>query len=232
MLGQGNMNRSVAAHNLNRDSSRSHAIISVVVEQLDREGERTVAKLNMVDLAGSERLSKSGSSGQVQTEAQHINKSLSFLEQVVVALGDPTRGHIPYRSCKLTHILRDSLGGNCKTLMITNLRGELEQFDETLRSCRFAQRMMLIQNSLARNRTADGAREVQRLEREVVDLKEELAMYDALAGKTGVQYEPYAPELRRQVREEALQFLRSDPHAPGFAPLQFKSLRHVKEVLL
>tara|TARA_B100000579_G_scaffold401582_1_gene384148 strand:+ start:48 stop:512 length:465 start_codon:yes stop_codon:yes gene_type:complete len=90
---QGNMQRTVSGHKLNRDSSRSHAVLSVLLERQLGEGQRSAAKLHMVDLAGSERLSKTGSSGKHQAEAQHINKSLSFLEQVVVALGTRAGPH-------------------------------------------------------------------------------------------------------------------------------------------
>jgi kinesin family protein 6/9 len=109
------------------------------------------SKLNLVDLAGSERLKKTGTEGSVMREARcistfsfilfwgffplllisigltgclaDINKSLSFLEQVVVALGDKNREHIPYRQTMLTNVLKDSLGGNCKTFLIANIWG-------------------------------------------------------------------------------------------------------------
>ena len=90
--------------------------------------------INLVDLAGSERVGKSGSSGAGAKEAVFINKSLSFLEQVVLALGESGRVHIPFRSCKLTSILRDSLGGNCRTTMIANVWTAKGQADETLRT--------------------------------------------------------------------------------------------------
>lgn len=83
----------------------------------------TFAKLNLVDLAGSERISKTHSSGNTLREAGYINKSLTFLEQVVLALSDKKRDHIPYRQSKLTNVLRDALGGNCNTALIANIRG-------------------------------------------------------------------------------------------------------------
>jgi len=82
------------------------------------------AKLNFVDLAGSERVKKTGSTGLTLIEANYINKSLTFLEQVVVSLTDKSSkknrlgDHIPYRQSKLTHLLKDSIGGNCRTVMI------------------------------------------------------------------------------------------------------------------
>lgn len=93
-----------------------------------------MSKLNLVDLAGSERLGKTQSYGDTQTEAMYINKSLTFLEQVVIALGDTHREHVPYRQSKLTHVLKDSLGGRSNMLLIANVWGEAEQIEETV-SC-------------------------------------------------------------------------------------------------
>ena len=232
---EGNMQRTVSGHKLNRDSSRSHAVLSLLLERQLGEGQRSAAKLNMVDLAGSERLSKTGSSGKHQAEAQHINKSLSFLEQVVVALGDAGRGHIPYRSSKLTHILKDSLGGNCMTLMVANLRGESDHLEESLRTCRFAERMMNVKNKLEDNVQTDSPRMVQLLQREILDLQQELAMYDSMTPeRASASYEPYTQPLREHLREEVLEFLTRETDDPDndYEPLEFKSLRHVKEILL
>lgn len=80
-----------------------------------------MSKINLVDLAGSQRTKKTGSEGRTLIQAQFINKSLSFLEQVVVALSDQQRDHIPYRQNKLTYLLKDSIGGNSKTCMIANI---------------------------------------------------------------------------------------------------------------
>lgn len=91
-----------------------------------------MSKLNLVDLAGSERLGKTQSQGNTQIEATYINKSLTFLEQVVIALGDPQRDHVPYRQSKLTHVLKDSLGGKSNMLLIANTWGEAEQIEETV----------------------------------------------------------------------------------------------------
>jgi kinesin family protein 6/9 len=91
-----------------------------------------MSKLNLVDLAGSERLGKTQSQGDTQVEAMYINKSLTFLEQVVIALGDVHRDHVPYRQSKLTHTLKDSLGGKCNMLLVANIWGEAEQIEETV----------------------------------------------------------------------------------------------------
>ena len=97
-------------------------------------------------MAGSERTKKTGSKGIILKEATFINKSLSFLEQVVIALSENKRDHVPYRQSKLTNLLRDSIGGNCKTLMIANVWPERSHLEETISSLKFASRMMRVMN--------------------------------------------------------------------------------------
>uniref|UniRef100_A0A8D1GMT6 Kinesin-like protein n=1 Tax=Sus scrofa TaxID=9823 RepID=A0A8D1GMT6_PIG len=113
LLFEGETNRIIASHTMNKNSSRSHCIFTIYMEAHSRtlsDEKYITSKINLVDLAGSERLGKSGSEGQVLKEATYINKSLSFLEQAIIALGDQKRDHIPFRQCKLTHALKDSLG--------------------------------------------------------------------------------------------------------------------------
>ncbi|KAM3838009.1 kinesin-like protein KIF9, partial [Diretmus argenteus] len=135
LLFEGEMNRSVGAHALNKNSSRSHCIFTLYIESRSRtlsDAKYVTSKLNLVDLAGSERLGKTGSEGQALKEATHINKSLSFLEQVILALADRRRDHVPFRQTKLTHALKDSLGGNCNTVLVANIYGEAAQIEETV----------------------------------------------------------------------------------------------------
>lgn len=90
-------------------------------------------------------------------EAQSINKSLSFLEQVVLALSDKKREHIPYRQAKLTNFLRDSIGGNCKTVMVANIWPEVRNMEEVASTLKFATRMMKVQNEASVNIMQDPA---------------------------------------------------------------------------
>ncbi|XP_044789832.1 kinesin-like protein KIF9 isoform X6 [Bubalus bubalis] len=147
LLFEGETNRIIASHTMNKNSSRSHCIFTIYVEARSRtlsDEKYVTSKINLVDLAGSERLGKSRSEGRVLKEATYINKSLSFLEQAIIALGDQKRDHIPFRQCKLTHALKDSLGGNCNMVLVTNIYGEAAQLEETLSSLRFASRMKLV----------------------------------------------------------------------------------------
>ena len=129
------MNRVVANHCLNRNSSRSHCIFTIYIETRSRvisNAKYTVSKINLVDLAGSERIGKTEPEETGQREAMYINKSLTFLEQVVIALGDRKRKHVPYRQSKLTHVLNDSIGGRNSTVLIANMWGEESQLEETV----------------------------------------------------------------------------------------------------
>ena len=109
------------------------------------------SKIHLIDLAGSERVEKTGSIGNLQKEASHINRSLTFLEQVVIALTQSKRDHIPYRQSKLTYLLKDSLGGNCHTFMIACIWPHINHGWETLSTLRFAARMKNIENQPVRN---------------------------------------------------------------------------------
>ncbi|XP_062518444.1 kinesin-like protein KIF9 [Corticium candelabrum] len=210
LLFEGETNRAIATHSLNKNSSRSHCIFTVYIEARSRtqtSAQYTVSKLNLVDLAGSERLKKTNSEGATQREAMYINKSLSFLEQVVVALGERNRDHIPYRQSKLTHVLKDSIGANCNTLMIANVWGEPEQTEETMSTLRFAQRMMLVKNALVKNIQQDPTLLIQQHEREIKMLKQELAMHDTLSSRGHISYEPLTDVERYEIHQQVRHYL-------------------------
>lgn len=140
----GQKNRSTRETNMNLHSSRSHSLFTITVERseigADGKAHIRVGKLNMVDLAGSERLSKTGTTGAGAIEATKINLSLSSLCHVISALTDPKATYIPYRDSKLTRLLQDSLGGNTKTVMISNIGPADYNYDETMNTLRYASR--------------------------------------------------------------------------------------------
>ncbi|XP_028251452.1 kinesin-like protein KIF6 [Parambassis ranga] len=177
LLFLGDTNRMIAETPMNQASTRSHCIFTVHLCRRE-PGSATVrrSKLHLVDLAGSDRVSKTGLNGQLLTEAKFINLSLHYLEQVIIALSEKNRSHIPYRNSMLTSVLRDGLGGNCMTTMIATMAVDNWNIDESISTCRFAQRVALIKNEAILNEELDPALMITRLKREVVLLKEELAM--------------------------------------------------------
>uniref|UniRef100_A0A8C2YNU9 Kinesin-like protein n=2 Tax=Chinchilla lanigera TaxID=34839 RepID=A0A8C2YNU9_CHILA len=141
----GHNNRTTEFTNMNEHSSRSHALLIVTVRGRDcSTGLRTTGKLNLVDLAGSERVGKSGAEGSRLREAQHINKSLSALGDVIAALRS-RQGHVPFRNSKLTYLLQDSLNGDSKTLMVVQVSPVEKNSGETLYSLRFAERVRSVE---------------------------------------------------------------------------------------
>lgn len=175
LLFEAEANRAVAEHALNQASSRSHVLYLLTVERRSRVasgGAVQSARLTLVDLAGSERLKKSSSASYVpdatmpphvrqqqqqqQLEAMSINKSLAFLEQVVMALGARGgRSHVPHRSSKLTAVLRDALGGNCRTTLVANIWGESRHIEETVSTLKFALRMRNVTTSAVLNQSVE-----------------------------------------------------------------------------
>ena len=132
---------------MNEHSSRSHSVFLINVKQENLENQKKLCgKLYLVDLAGSEKVGKTGVEGMGLEEAKNINKSLSALGNVIAALADGNKSHIPYRDSKLTRLLEDSLGGNCKTTMIAMVSPAIESFNETLASLKFANRAKNIKN--------------------------------------------------------------------------------------
>ncbi|CAN8010889.1 unnamed protein product, partial [Ixodes pacificus] len=148
VMERGWKNRSVGATLMNADSSRSHSVFTIHLEQMELTGRKCIrsGKLNLVDLAGSERQAKTGATGERLREATKINLSLSALGNVISALVDGRSKHIPYRDSKLTRLLQDSLGGNTRTLMLACLSPADSNYDETLSTLRYANRAKNIQN--------------------------------------------------------------------------------------
>ncbi|XP_035179167.1 kinesin-like protein KIF6 isoform X1 [Oxyura jamaicensis] len=177
LLFLGDTNRMIAETPMNQASTRSHCIFTIHISSKE-PGSATIrrSKLHLVDLAGSERVAKTGVGGHLLTEAKYINLSLHYLEQVIIALAEKNRSHIPYRNSMMTSVLRDSLGGNCMTTMIATLSLDKRNIDESISTCRFAQRVALIKNEAVLNEEVDPRLMVVQLQKEIQELKDELAL--------------------------------------------------------
>ncbi|XP_045488528.1 kinesin-like protein KIF13A isoform X8 [Pieris rapae] len=185
LMTEGNKSRTVAATNMNSESSRSHAVFSVVLTQTLCDtatgvtGEK-VARLSLVDLAGSERAVKTGAVGDRLKEGSNINKSLTTLGLVISKLADQSSGKnnkdnkfVPYRDSVLTWLLKDNLGGNSKTVMVATISPAADNYEETLSTLRYADRAKRIVNHAVVNEDPN-ARIIRELRQEVEALKEML----------------------------------------------------------
>ncbi|XP_029444113.1 kinesin-like protein KIF9 isoform X3 [Rhinatrema bivittatum] len=228
LLFEGETNRVIASHILNKNSSRSHCIFTIYIESRMRsfsDAKYISSKINLVDLAGSERLKKTGSEGQVLREASYINRSLSFLEQTILALTDRKREHIPFRQCKLTYALKDSLGGKCNTILVANIYGEEMQLEETLSSLRFATRMKCIPAEPEIIQYYDPVLSMKNLEKEINLLKQELALHDILANRGQMFYEPLNETQIAEINRQARRYL-----AGTLTEIDIINLRQLQEV--
>lgn len=156
MIMKGNECRTMSPTEANATSSRSHAVLQINVAQKDRNADvnepHTMATFSIIDLAGSERASATKNRGERLLEGANINKSLLALGSCINALCDPRkRNHVPYRNSKLTRLLKFSLGGNCKTVMIVCVSPSSTHFDETQNTLRYANRAKNIQTKVTRN---------------------------------------------------------------------------------
>ncbi|GMF25013.1 unnamed protein product [Phytophthora fragariaefolia] len=144
----GGANRVISSTRMNNESSRSHSVFIITIEQRNiATGSMKSGKLFLVDLAGSEKVGKTHAQGQTLKEAQHINKSLSALGSVMNALtSGHTSTHIPYRDSKLTRLLQDSLGGNSETTLLVCASSSSYNSEETVSTLRFGTRAKSIKN--------------------------------------------------------------------------------------
>lgn len=177
-IAAGNRHRSTCETAMNHDSSRSHAIVTLQLN-IRTAGKEIQSRLAMVDLAGSERIFDSGVQGIHKQEALKINKSLSALSKVIKQLSEK-QTHISYRDSSLTFLLKDSLGGNSLTYMIAACSPAALNYAETLNTLRYAASAMRIVNRPKINERSDEA-VVAILEREIEDLRKELAKHRASA---------------------------------------------------
>ncbi|KAF2754997.1 kinesin family protein-like protein [Pseudovirgaria hyperparasitica] len=156
MIVRGNEYRTMSPTEANATSSRSHAVLQINLSSKDRNADvnepHTMATLSIIDLAGSERASATKNRGERLIEGANINKSLLALGGCINALCDPRkRNHVPYRNSKLTRLLKFSLGGNCKTVMIVCVSPSSAHFDETQNTLRYANRAKNIQTKVTKN---------------------------------------------------------------------------------
>ncbi|XP_040926554.1 kinesin-1 heavy chain-like isoform X2 [Betta splendens] len=150
-IDEGKNNRHVAVTNMNEHSSRSHSIFLINIKQENTQTEQKLTgKLYLVDLAGSEKVGKTGAEGTVLDEAKMINKSLSSLGNVISALAEGS-AYVPYRDSKMTRILQDSLGGNCRTTMVICCSPSSFNDAETRSTLLFGQRAKTIKNTVSLN---------------------------------------------------------------------------------
>ncbi|RVE62598.1 hypothetical protein OJAV_G00158620 [Oryzias javanicus] len=200
LMSEGNKSRTVAATNMNEESSRSHAVFSIIVTQTlfdlqsGNSGEK-VSKMSLVDLAGSERVSKTGAAGERLKEGSNINKSLTTLGCVISALADQSSGKgkpkfVPYRDSVLTWLLKDNLGGNSKTAMIATVSPAADNYEETLSTLRYADRAKRIVNHAVVNEDPN-ARIIRELREEVEKLRVQLSQAESMK----------APELKDRLEE-------------------------------
>ncbi|KAJ8512359.1 hypothetical protein OPV22_002793 [Ensete ventricosum] len=174
LIGHGN--RAVSATTLNERSSRSHSILTVHVRGTDlKTGTTLRGSLHLVDLAGSERVDRSEVTGDRLKEAQHINKSLAALGDVIFALSQKN-AHVPYRNSKLTQVLQSSLGGHAKTLMFVQINPDTGSFSESLSTLKFAERVSGVELGAAKSQKE--GKDIRDLMEQVASLKDTIARKD------------------------------------------------------
>ncbi|RZF41836.1 hypothetical protein LSTR_LSTR005298 [Laodelphax striatellus] len=212
LMAEGNKSRTVAATNMNSESSRSHAVFSILLtqtltdEQSGVSGEK-VSRVSLVDLAGSERAVKTGAVGERLKEGSNINKSLTTLGLVISKLADQSSTNrskdkfVPYRDSVLTWLLKDNLGGNSKTVMVATLSPAADNYEETLSTLRYADRAKKIVNHAVINEDPN-ARIIRELRQEVEALKEMLKHATGSTGSTPVTFMGSQLMQRQDIHEK------------------------------
>lgn len=197
MVKTGYRNRTTSKTDSNAVSSRSHSVLTLHLNGVNvRTKKNYSGKLHFVDLAGSERVGKSGVTGDALKEAQAINKSLSALGDVISALSKKEK-FIPFRNSSLTKFLQESLGGNSKTVMISNISPCLHSMSETISSLKFATRVHAVEmGSAKKNENAD-VKEVKQIKNKLADIE---AKFQSRGGKMRAPSTPRGKGINKSPR--------------------------------
>lgn len=175
-IDKGNQARTVGETKMNRESSRSHAILTIYIEQSTNKGILR-SKINLVDLAGSERVKRSGVTGKGLKEAAAINQSLSTLSRVIETIVDNQTNKKkqipPFRESKLTMMLKECIGGNSKTIMIANISPASDSIEETMSTLNYANSVKKIINNVQIN-IENNTSLVESLQQEIENLKKQI----------------------------------------------------------
>ncbi|KAG1954053.1 kinesin-like protein KIF18A [Pimephales promelas] len=218
-LDYGNRNRTQHPTDMNASSSRSHAVFQIYLRQQDKTATLNpnvrVAKMSLIDLAGSERASATNTKGARLREGANINRSLLALGNVINTLANPKckKTHIPYRDSKLTRLLKDSLGGNCRTVMIANVSPSSLSYEDTHNTLKYANRAKEIKSTLRSNvmsldsHIGQYAIICEKQKAEIVMLKQKLQEYEQRKVE-GSAFNPI-PIQRRAEFEKMSESLRS-----------------------
>ncbi|KAM9302268.1 kinesin-like protein KIF18A [Gastrophryne carolinensis] len=204
LLDYGNKNRTQHPTDMNATSSRSHAVFQIYLRQQDKSASINqnvrIAKMSLIDLAGSERASATNAKGERLREGTNINRSLLALGNVINALADPKtkKQHIPYRNSKLTRLLKDSLGGNCRTIMIAAVSPSSLSYDDTYNTLKYANRAKDIKSSVKSNvvsvdsHISQYVKICEQQKKEIAMLKEKLKNYEEQKVFGQAKFNPFA----------------------------------------
>ena len=211
LIKQGNTRRIMASTKANQFSSRSHAIIQLSIEKRDRAKDVvdafTFSKFCLVDLAGSERAATTENRGLRLFEGANINRSLLALGNCINVLSDPDKkgAFVPYRDSKLTRLLKDSLGGNTKTIMLACISPSHLHYDETVNTLKYASRARNIKRNVRKNQKevelhVSQYREIiDSLRTEIDSLRNQLAAKDTVDGKADIRVTPEEAERMKEL---------------------------------
>ncbi|KAG0240891.1 hypothetical protein BGW41_006547 [Actinomortierella wolfii] len=236
LISRGNSNRTMSPTEANATSSRSHAVLQINICQrlktADINEDFTMATLSLIDLAGSERASATRNRGERMLEGANINKSLLALGNCINALCDNRRGkaHIPYRDSKLTRLLKFSLGGNCKTVMIACVSPSSQHYEETHNTLKYANRAKNITTKVTKNtlnvdrHVSEYVQAIYELRQEVGDLKAKLQRQSGQENyeKMRLQQEAHRRELEDTVHKVRATFQAARDQEVSYAQLQTK----------